>query len=137
MFSGDLGYMQKSIYTWFQFNECTEVCHTCDCSFYYVSYSIFFIRIQPRVLIFELQAQCDLVSVDIFDQNFDRLADFEDLLRVSTLPQDISEICSRLICSAQIDECTEICNVLNNTVYNIANCDLLKQSFLLFSFCCQ
>ena len=137
MFSGDLGYMQKSIYAWFQFNECAEVCHTCDCSFYYVSYSIFFICIQPRVLIFELQAQCDLISVDIFDQNFDRLADFEDLLRVFySSPGHLGDM-QQTICSAQIDECTEICNILNNTVYNIANCDLLKQSFLLFSFCCQ
>ena len=103
MFSGDLGYMQKSIYTWFQFNECAEVCHTCDCSFYYVSYSIFFICIQPRVLIFELQAQCDLISVDIFDQNFDRLADFEDLLRVFySSPRHLGDM-QQTIRSAQID----------------------------------
>lgn len=36
------------------------------------------------------------------------------------------------VSSAQIDECAEIGNILNSSLYNIANCDACEQFFLQF-----
>jgi len=42
------------------------------------------------------------------------------------------------VCSAEINECTEIGNVLDNTVYDIANLDLAEESLLhLFLLSCK
>ena len=38
------------------------------------------------------------------------------------------------VSAAQIDECTKICNVLNNTLYCIANMDTLHKLLLFLSF---
>ena len=40
------------------------------------------------------------------------------------------------ICSAEVDECTEIGNVLNNTLYGIAYMDPLEQLFLHAQLSC-
>ena len=37
------------------------------------------------------------------------------------------------VSAAQINECTEICNILNNTVYSIANMDALHKLLLFLS----
>ena len=34
------------------------------------------------------------------------------------------------VCSAKIDECTEICNILNSSLYYITDIDALEQFFL-------
>ena len=36
------------------------------------------------------------------------------------------------VSSAQIDECAEIGNIFNSSLYNIANCDACEQFFLQF-----
>ena len=37
--------MKKCIYTWFKFNECTKVCHSCNFTCNNCSYCIFFFSI--------------------------------------------------------------------------------------------
>ena len=38
------------------------------------------------------------------------------------------------VCSAEVDECTEICNILNNTLNFVTNVALSKKLFLFLSF---
>ena len=41
------------------------------------------------------------------------------------------------VCSAQVDECTEVCNVFDNAFYYITNVDSCKEFFLHFCFLCN
>ena len=70
MLSGNLGNMKQCVYTRLQLYKCAEVCHTCHTSLYDVAYCILVSSVSatdsdPR----ELQAQSDLVIMDILDQD--------------------------------------------------------------------
>ena len=82
MLSGNLGNMKQSIDAGFQLNECAEISHTCYLAFYYVAYSVFVSSVQQRILLREIKGKSDLVAVDVFDQNFYSLTNFEYFFRV-------------------------------------------------------
>ena len=80
------------------------------------------------------KGKCDLVSVDIFDKNCNFITYVEYLLRVLySAPGHLRDV-KKSVCSAEVDECTEICNILNNTLNLIAYVDLSKKLFLFLSF---
>ena len=132
--SGDLRYMKKCIYSRCKLNKCTEICHTCNFTFYYVSYCEVLSSCKPWVLLREFKGKCDLISVDIFDKNCNFIAYVEDFLRVLySAPGHLRDV-KKSVCSAEVDECTEICNILNNTLNFVTNVDLSKKLFLFLSF---
>ena len=126
--------MKKSIYSRCKLNKCTEICHTCNFTLYYVSYCEVLSSCKPWVLLREFKGKCDLVSVDIFDKNCNFITYVEYLLRVLySAPGHLRDV-KKSVCSAEVDECTEICNILNNTLNFIAYVDLSKKLFLFLSF---
>ena len=117
--------MKKCIYTRCKLYECTEVCHTCNFTFNYVSYSEVLSCCEPWICFWEFKGKCDLLSVDLFDKNFNFIANSEYFLRVLySAPGHFGNV-KKSVCSAQIDECTEICNVLNCSFNCVTNMDSL------------
>src|SRR5699024_4279462 len=132
MLSGNLGYMQQSVNTRLQFYESTEISHTCNGSLYNISHCVFLSSVQPWILLREFHGQSDLVTVDVFDQNFYVIANFEDFLRIfHTSPGHLRNM-KQSVCAAQIDKCAEIGYVLDNTLYCVSHSDACKQLFLHF-----
>ncbi len=125
--------MKQSVYARLQLNKCTEVSHSCNTTGYNVAYCVLLSSVQPRILIRELQAQSDLVAADVFDQDFQFLANLEYLLRVLYAAPGHLRDMKQTVSSAQIDECTEIGYVLNSSLYHIAYMDALEESFLHLS----
>ena len=126
--------MKKCIDSRCQLNECTKICHTCNFTSYNVAYCEFLSSCKPWILFREFHGQCDLVSVDLFDHNFNFVTNVEYFLRVLySAPGHFGDM-KKSVCSTEIDECTEICNVLNNACNNITNVDSLHKFFLFFCF---
>ena len=126
--------MKQSVYARLQLNKCTEVSHSCNTTGYNVACCVFLSSGQPRVLISKFQAQSDLVAADVFDQDFQFLANFEGLLRVLYAAPGHLRDMKQSVSSAQIDECTEIGYILNSSLNYIANMDSLEESFLHLGF---
>ena len=61
--------MKQCVYTRLKLYKCAEVCHTCHTTLYDIAYCILVSSGQPRILILELQAQSDLLTLDILDQD--------------------------------------------------------------------
>ena len=64
------------------------------------------------------------------------LAYLEYFLRILNMSPGHLRDMKQTICTAQVDECTEIGNILYNTFYRITNMDSLEQLFLHLSFLC-
>ena len=125
--------MKKSVNTRCKFNKCTKVCHTCNLASYYITYCKFLICCKPWILLRELQRKGNLVTIDIFDQNSQLLSNCEYFLRIlNSAPGHLRNV-KKSVSSAKINKCTEICNILNNAFYLIANMDLLHKLFLFLS----
>ena len=126
--------MKKCIYARCKLNKCTEVCHTCNFTSYYVSNSEILSSCKPWILLWEFHCKSNLLALDIFDHNLYSLTNCEDFLRVLySAPGHLRDV-KQSVSAAQIDECTKICNVLNNTLYCIANMDTLHKLLLFLSF---
>ena len=68
--------------------------------------------------------------MDILDDNSYLLANLEDLLRIlNSAPGHLGDV-EQSISTTQVDECAEVCHVLDSSLNHIACMDALKQ-FLL------
>ena len=126
--------MKKCINSRCKFNKSTKVCHTCNFTSYYVTYSKIFCCRKPWILFWEFHGKSNLFSIDLFDQNFNFITYIEDLFRVfNSAPRHLGDM-KKSIRSTKIDESTKICNIFNGTCYSIANMDFLHKFFLFLCF---
>ena len=75
--SGNLGYVKKCIYTRCKLHECAKVCHMCNFTFNSCFYSEVLSCCEPWICFLEFKGKCDSLSVDLFDKNFDFIANSE------------------------------------------------------------
>ena len=124
--------MEQCVHTRGQFYECAKICHSRNLALDHLAYRVILSSVSPGIGLRELQAQGDLGVVDILDQYLHGLTYLEDLLGIlNPSPGHLRDV-KQSVSSAQIDECAEIGNILNSSLYNIANCDACEQFFLQF-----
>ena len=132
MISGDLRYMKQRVDTGLKLYKSAEVSHAGNAAFHDCAYSVLLISGKPRILIVKLQAECNAVSFDILDQAGNLLSNGKDGTRiVYTAPAHLGDV-KQSVCSAEIDECTEICDVLYGSLNDIADMDSGEELLLSF-----
>ena len=92
MLSGNLRNMKQRVDSGSKLYECAEICHTGNFTLYNIACSKLLSRCKPRILLREFQRKGNFLTVDLFDKDFQFLSNCKYFLRISTLPQDISEI---------------------------------------------
>ena len=131
MLSGNLRNMKQCVYARLQLYECAKVCHTCYT--YPLLHCLLHICQQRSATDSDPRTSGSgrsWSSLDILDQDSQLLANLEYLLRIlNTSPGHLRDV-KQTICSAQVDECTKIGNVLYNALYHIAYMDALEELFL-------
>ena len=123
--------MQESIDTFFKIDECTAVCNlnnwSCDDLADWVSFS----DCVPWILLKLLEAKgySLLVQVPTKDLSFNNIADVDDLLRVgdSLCPGKFRDVCKTFDTRLDFNEYTEVGNLCDRSLYNIANLILLVE----------
>ena len=87
----------------------------------------------PRAGTLLLQSQCDLLAllVDVQDHDVDLVVDLEHVAGVvDPSPAHVGDV-QKSVDASQVDESTEVGNVLDSALADLADLDLLKKLFLL------
>ena len=74
--------MKKCVNSRCKFYECTKVCHTCNFSCNYCTYSEIFCCIYPWICLWEFQAERNLCIMNVFYKNFQCISYMEYFLRI-------------------------------------------------------
>ena len=124
----DVGHVDEAVDAVFDTDEHTEFGDVLDDAFEDGAFRILFGHQFPGIGTNLLHAQADalLLAVHTQDDDFDFVTGVHHLGRMTQLagPGHFGDV-KKSVCSAQIDECTEICNVLNCSFNCVANMDLL------------
>ena len=129
--------MKKCVYAWLQLNKCAEIRHTRHTAYYNITNSILLCCLYPWIRLRELKTQCNLLTLDILDQDPHLVSGLEYLLRVlNTAPAHLRNM-KQSIRSAQVNECTEICHILNSSFHCITNLDSGEQFFFQLCLLCN
>ena len=136
MLTGNLRNMEQGIDAGLKLYECAEVCHSGNSAGHDRANSILLCCTNPGILLGELQGKSDLCALDILDQDAELLANLEDLLGIlDTAPAHLGDV-EQSVCAAKVDECAEICDILDGTLDCIAGVDGLEELALHFlTFC--
>ena len=126
--------MQQGIHTRLQLYKGAKISHTCYLTGNDIACSEFLSGIQPWILVREFQAQSNLFTLDILNKDFQFFTNFKYFLRIFYMTPGHLRNMKQTVCSAQINECTEISHILHNTLNHIADCNAFKQRFLQFRF---
>ena len=91
--------MKKCIYTRLKLYECSKVCHSGNLTLHDSTNIVLTVCIQPRILILELQAQCNLVILDILDEYLCHITNLEYLARIlNTSPRHLRDM-KKTVCT--------------------------------------
>src|SRR5699024_4477594 len=116
------------------FYKRTEICHTCNGTFYYVANRILLIRCKPRIGILKLHAESNLGILDLLDQDFHFISDFKQFLRMFYASPGHLGNMKQSVRSSQIDKCAEVRHILHCSFYHITFMDTCEQLFLHLCF---
>ncbi len=137
MLAGDLGDMKQGIDAGLKLNKRAKIGHPGNFAGDDRAGCILLSSTDPGILLRELQGKGDLCSLDVLDQDAELLADLEDLLGIlDAAPAHLGNV-QQSVCTAQIDESTEICDILDSTLDCIAGVDGLEELTLHFLALCN
>ena len=126
--AGDLGDMEQSVHAREQLDESAEVCHTGDTAGDDRADTELVLSLDPGILLRELAGEGNLLAADVLDEDSDFITDMENLLGIlHAAPAHLGDV-EQAVSAAEIDESTEICDVLHDTVDNITRLDAGKES---------
>ena len=133
MLSGNLRNMKQRVDSGSKLYECAKICHTGNFTLYNIACGKFLSRCKPRILLREFQRKGDLLTVDLFDKDFQFLSNCKYLLRIlHSAPGHLRDM-KQAVRAAKINKSAEICNVLHNACHNVACMDSLHKLFLFLS----
>ena len=124
--------MNKAFDAWFKFNE-RAIAHNID-NFAIVAAGnrVFISNAGPRTLGFLLKTKSDFFANFIHRNNINLklLIDMNNFVRIAdTAPSHVGDV-QQAIDTAEVDECAEVCDILDHTLANLIGFDFWEQLFL-------
>ena len=129
--------MKECIHTGLKLYESAKVSHSCHLTCNNISYCILAVGILPGICILKFQAECNLITGNLFNKGLYLISYLEYLLGIfDTSPGHFGNM-KETICTSDVDKCAKVCYILNNAFYYIPNVDAFKKLLLQFCLLCN